>query len=163
MIVWTDNIATALSALDPAQADAYNAAATDYRAELEALNDELHALVDTLRAEQRKLVTDHDSLGYLAAEYGFTVVGTVIPSLSTMASTSAQELAALQEQITAESVKAIFVGSTVSPVLANQLATDLGIQVVPIYSDSLSDATGPASTYVDFMRHNFQTIVAALQ
>ncbi len=163
VLVWTDNVATALSALDPAQADAYNAAAADYRTELEALNIELHALVETLPADQRKLVTDHDSLGYLEEEYGFTVVGTVIPSLSTLASTSAQELAALQEQITIEGITAIFVGSTVSPALANQLATDLDIRVVPIYSDSLSDVTGPASNYVDFMRHNLQTIVAALQ
>jgi zinc/manganese transport system substrate-binding protein len=80
VIVWTENIAHALSALDPAQADAYATAAADYRKQLEALNNELHALVDTLPAEQRKLVTDHDSLGYLAHEYGFTVVGTVIPS-----------------------------------------------------------------------------------
>ena len=84
VIVWTENVAFALSALDPAHADAYTAAASAYRAELEALNSELHALAESLPAEQRKMVTDHDSLGYLAHEYGFTVVGTVIPSLSTV-------------------------------------------------------------------------------
>jgi ABC-type Zn uptake system ZnuABC Zn-binding protein ZnuA len=163
VIVWTENIATALSALDPAQANEYAKAAADYRTELEALNDELHVLVETLSAEQRKLVTDHDSLEYLAHEYGFTIVGTVVPSLNTLAATSAQELAALQTQINAEGVKAIFVGSTVNPALVEQLANDLGIQVVPVYTDSLSDADGPASTYVEFMRHNLETIVAALR
>jgi manganese/iron transport system substrate-binding protein len=163
VIVWTENIALALSALDPAHADAYTAAATDYHAELEALNSELHSLVDTLPVEQRKVVTDHDSLGYLAHEYGFTVVGTVIPSLSTVASASAQELAALEEQIANEGVKAIFVGTTVNPQVAEQLAADRGIKVVPIYTDSLSDANGPAPTYVEFMRFNLQTIVDALR
>jgi ABC-type Zn uptake system ZnuABC Zn-binding protein ZnuA len=72
-------------------------------------------------------------------------------------------LAALQEQITTEGVKAIFVGTTTNPQLAEQLASDLGIQVVSIYTDSLSDADGPAATYVDFMRYNMQTIVDALR
>jgi ABC-type Zn uptake system ZnuABC Zn-binding protein ZnuA len=161
VIVWTENIALALSALDPAHDDAYALAAAAYRTELEALNSELHALAGSLPIEQRKLVTDHDSLGYLAHEYGFTMVGMVIPSLSTVASASAQELATLEEQITQEGVKAIFVGTTVNPRLAEQLAVDLGIQIVPMYTDSLSDASGPAPSYVEFMRHNMQTIVGA--
>jgi ABC-type Zn uptake system ZnuABC Zn-binding protein ZnuA len=163
VMVWTQNVATALSALDPANAVAYAAAAKEYQAQLEALNSELHALADELPAEQRKLVTDHDSLGYLAHEYGFTVIGTVIPSLSTVASPSAQELAALEEQVKQEGVKAIIVGTTVNPQLSDQIASDLGIQVAPIFTDSLSDANGPAATYVDFMRYNLQTIVDALR
>jgi ABC-type Zn uptake system ZnuABC Zn-binding protein ZnuA len=163
VIVWTENIATALSALDPAQADAYAVAAAGYRSQLEALNSDLHALAESLPADKRKLVTDHDSLGYIAHEYGFTIVGTVIPSLSTFASASAQDLVALEKQIKAEGVKAIFVGTTTSPHLADQLAADLGIRVLPIYSDSLSDANGPASTYLAFMRYNMQTIVDALR
>jgi hypothetical protein len=91
------------------------------------------------------------------------VVGTVIPSLSTVASASAQELAALEEQIANEGVKAIFAGTMVNPQVAEQLAADRGIKVVPIYTDSLSDANGPAPTYVEFMRFNLQTIVDALR
>lgn len=163
VIVWTQNIAHSLSALDPANAEAYTTAASDYTATLEALNTELHALVDEIPADQRKLVTDHDSLGYLADEYGFTVIGTVIPSLSTSASASAQELAALTDQIKDEGVRAIFVGTTVNPQLAQQLAQDLGIQVVSIYTDSLSNADGPTPTYIDFMRYNLQAIVNALR
>lgn len=163
VIVWTKNIADALSALDPTNAEAYATAASDYTATLEELNTELHTLVDEIPADQRKLVTDHDSLGYLASEYGFTIVGTVIPSLSTAASASAQELASLTDQISSEGVRAIFVGTTVNPQLAQQLAQDLGIKIVPIYTDSLSDANGPTPTYVDFMRYNLQTIVDALR
>jgi ABC-type Zn uptake system ZnuABC Zn-binding protein ZnuA len=55
------------------------------------------------------------------------------------------------------------VGTTVNPDLAEQLAADLGIRVVPIYTDSLSDDDGPAPTYADFMRFNMQAIVAALR
>lgn len=159
---WTHNIHHVLSDLDPTNAEAYTAAANAYAEELEALHAELLTLVDTIPAEQRKLVTDHDSLGYLAAEYEFEVVGAVIPSVSTLAEPSAQELAALQDQIRAESVTAIFVGTTINPQQETQLAEDLGIQVVPIYTGSLSEADGPAANYIDFMRYNVGKIVAAL-
>jgi ABC-type Zn uptake system ZnuABC Zn-binding protein ZnuA len=109
------------------------------------------------------LVTDHDALGYFADAYDFTIVGAVIPSLSTMAAPSASELAALQDQIEAEGVRAIFVSASVNPELAEQLAADTGATVAMIYTGSLSDAAGPASTYLDFMRYNMRTIMEALK
>jgi ABC-type Zn uptake system ZnuABC Zn-binding protein ZnuA len=159
---WTHNIHHVLSDLDPANAEAYESAASAYAEELEALHAELVTLVDALPTEKRKLVTDHDSLGYLAAEYGFEVVGSVIPSFSTLAEPSAQDLAELQEQIRAEGVTAIFVGTTINPRQETQMAEDLGIQVVSIYTGSLSEADGPAATYIDFMRYNVGKIVGAL-
>jgi manganese/iron transport system substrate-binding protein len=161
--IWAHNIAHVLSELDPANADAYEAAADAYTEELEDLHAELEALVMQIPAEQRKLVTDHDALGYLAAEYGFEIVGSVIPSFSTLAEPSAQQLAALQDQIREQGVQAIFVGTTVNPNLEAQLAQDLGIQIVAIYTGSLSDADGPAATYLDFMRYNVGVIVDALK
>gem|GEM_PF-5477591 len=47
--------------------------------------------------------------------------------------------------------------------LANQIATESGIQVVPIYTDSLSSGDGPAAGYVEFMQHNVGEIVKALK
>ena len=163
VMTWTDTIAASLSALDPANAAAYVAAAAAYRDQLTALDAELRDAVATVPEDRRKLVTDHDEFGYFAAEYGFTVVGTVIPSLSTQAAPSAQDIVHLEEQITSEGVPAIFVGTTVNPALADQIAADTGVKVVPIYSGSLSDANGPAATYVDFMRANVHVIVGALR
>jgi len=72
-------------------------------------------------------------------------------------------LADLQEQVEAEKVEAIFVGSTVNPELAEQVAADTGADVVPVYTGSLSEEDGPAASYIDFMRHNVTAIVNALQ
>ena len=163
VMAWTANIADALAALDPANAEAYAAAAENYRSELAELDAEIRAMVATLPAERRKLVTDHDSFGYYAAEYGFEVIGAVIPAFSTLAAPSAQDLARLQDQIRAEGVPAIFVGTTVNPSLAERLAQDLGIRVVMIYHGALSDAAGTASTYIAMMRYNTQAIVDALR
>lgn len=159
---WVENVAATLSALDPADAETFAANAAAYTTELAALHQEIATALAALPAAQRKLVTDHDNLGYLANAYGLTIVGTVIPSLSTMAAPSAQELAALQQQIAREGVKAILVGTTVNPSVAQQIANDTGAVVTTIYTDSLSDENGPAATYIDMMRYNLAQIVTAL-
>lgn len=160
---WVKNIAAVLTALDPAHAEMFAANAAAYTAELAALHQEIKTALAAIPTAQRKLISDHDNLGYLANAYGLTVVGTIIPSLSTMAAPSAQELAALQKQIAQEGVKAILVGTTVNPSVAQQIASDVGAVVTPIYTDSLSDANGPAATYIDMMRYNLTQLVAALR
>jgi len=160
--IWAEDIAGALSALDPANKDVYGANADAYRAQLAALADEIAALMEDIPADARKLVTDHDDLGYFARAHGFTVVGTIIPSISAMASVSAQAMAALQDQIAAEGVQAIFVGNTVNRDLADQIAADTGVQIVPLFTDALSAEDGPAPTYVDMMRYNANAIAEAL-
>jgi len=161
--VWAENVRSTLSQLDPANAAAYQAAAAAYQQQLATLDGELREKIAEIPIANRKLVTDHDTFGYFARDYDFVIIGALVPSLSTTAEPSAQALAALQDQIVDEDVKAIFVGTTVNPRLAEQLGQDLGIQVVSLYSDSLSAADGPAATYLDFMRYNVNTIVAALQ
>ena len=161
VMVWSENIARSLRELDPANAASYTAAAATYVTELRALDDEMRTQLSTVPVAERKLVTDHDNLGYLGDAYGFSIIGAVIPSLSTMAAPSAQEMAALQDQIKAEGVKVILVGNTVNPSAARQLAQDTGAQVVAIYTDSLSGASGPAATYIAMMRYNAAAIAAA--
>jgi ABC-type Zn uptake system ZnuABC Zn-binding protein ZnuA len=145
--LWVETIEHALSELDPANAASYaSAVATAYGAELGQLDQEVRATLAAIPADRRKLVTDHDTFRYFARAYGFEVVGSVIPSFSSLASISAQEMAALQQQIAEQGVQAIFVGTTVNPRLAEQVAQDTGVQVVVLYSDSLSAADGDAAT-----------------
>lgn len=162
VILWTETIRDTLSTLDPARALEYAAAAEEYTATLTDLDQELRARVETLPQARRKLVSDHAEFGYFARAYGFELIGAVVPALSTMAAPSAQELAGLQDQIRATGVPAIFVSSTVNPQMAAQLAHDLGIQVVTLYTASLSAPEGGASTYVDLMRAMMESIVTAL-
>lgn len=160
--VWTQNIHRALSALDPAHEDDYAQAAAAYSSQLDQLAQDLVEMVATLEPTQRKLVSDHRVFSYLARDYGFETIGAVVNSFSTLAQPSAQELAALQDQVAAVQVKAIFVSTAVNTNLSEQLAGDLGIAIVPVYTGSLSPKDGPAATYLDFMRYNVGTIVAAL-
>ncbi|MEM7033917.1 MAG: zinc ABC transporter substrate-binding protein [Chloroflexota bacterium] len=153
----------ALSELDPANAETYEANAEAYEAQLEELDTWVMAQIETIPAENREMVTDHDAFGYYADRYGLEVVGAVLPSYSTNAEPSAQELAELLEAIGVFDVKAIFVGTTVNPVLAERISEDTGIQLVPLYTGSLGEADSGADNYLDYIRYNTTAIVEALQ
>lgn len=161
--VMVHNIAEALSGLDPANAATYEVNAEAYEAELAELDGWVKAQIETIPAENRKMVTDHDAFGYYADRYGLEVIGAVIPAYSTNASPSAQELAALQDEIGQYGVKAVFVSTTVNPELAQQVAADTGIQLVPLYTGSLGEPGSGADTYLDYIRYNTSAIVEALR
>jgi ABC-type Zn uptake system ZnuABC Zn-binding protein ZnuA len=95
-------------------------------------------------------------------EYGLEQIGAVVPAYSTLAETSAQELAELQTEIAEFDVPAIFVGTTVNPDLAEQVAADTGVQLLPIYTGSLSEPDGPVPSYIDLMRYNTEQFVTGL-
>jgi ABC-type Zn uptake system ZnuABC Zn-binding protein ZnuA len=163
VIIWTNKIADSLSSIDPAHKDAYQQNADAYIAQLQDLDAWIAQQVETIPPANRKIVTDHMLLGYFADKYGFEVVGAVIPSYSSAAEPSAQELAALEDAIRQYGVKAILVGNTVNPSLAEPVAADTGISLVSFYTGSLSPADGPAATYLDYMHYNVNAIVTAIQ
>lgn len=160
---WAGEIAAVLSELDAASASAYAGRAADLAAELNALDAWVRERVAGLPADRRVMITDHDVFGYFADRYGFTVLDTVIPGVSTVAEPSARHLAELREEIAEHGAPAIFVGDTVDARVARSVAVDVGIKVVPVYTGSLSEASGPAATYADFIRTNVERIVSALE
>jgi len=162
VISWTQVIEESLSALDPGGASAYAQGAQAYRRELLALDSEVEARLSAIPEGQRQLVTDHDELAYFARRYGFEIVGAVIPAPSAAAEPSARELAALETAIQSKGVRAVFVSSVVSPALARQVADDTGIRLVTLYAHSLSDASGPAPSYLELMRLDARLIAEAL-
>ncbi|MDX1993682.1 MAG: metal ABC transporter substrate-binding protein [bacterium] len=164
VILWVNNIAAALSAADPANADIYAANAEAYIAELEALAEELDSLVAQVPDDQRVIVTNHEFLAYFAHRYGFEVVGTVIPGVTTSAEVAPQDILALIETVEAEGVRVIFAETSATTDLAETIASEIGYEVaiVTLYSGALSRSDGPAATYLDYMRHNTTAIVNAL-
>lgn len=163
VIVWAQNIADALAAADPANADAYRENAAIYADELQALDAEIGALVETLPVEQRRLLTNHENLQYFAARYGFEVVATVLPGGASDAEIDPQALADVIARVQAQDVPVIFVEVTANTALAETLARDAGIRLVDdLYIEALSGPDGPAPDYLDLMRYNAGRIVGAL-
>ncbi len=141
----------------------WSARAEAYMARLAEVDREITELLAPIPPERRKLVTNHDSLGYFAARYGFEVVGTVIPGGATLAAPSSAELAALVELIEREGVRAIFVETTESPDLAEALAAEAGgVAVVELYSGSLGEPGSGADTLPGMLATNARRIAEAL-
>ena len=146
--------------LDPA---AVEACLASYRAELEAVDAEIAAKVEQLPADSRKLVTNHDAFGYYAARYGFEVIGTVIPSISSMAEANPAGLEELAEIIEHEGIKAIFSEIQHSGDDINALAARIGdVDVVTLYTGTLGPPGSGAETYIGYLRANTDLIVDSL-
>lgn len=168
--VWFDP--TRVAATLPAIGDALVAAGADrsavdecidaYTDELTVLDDDLAAAVDALPAERRVLVTNHHSLGYLADRYGFEVIGTVIPSSSSLASTNPADLQALADAIAAAGVPAIFAETQHSSTDTEALADRVGVEVVTLQTDTLGEVGSDTATYLDWLRVTVSQIVGAL-
>lgn len=160
----TTNIRDALIRVDPASEATYKANADTYLAGLRDLDRYIKDQIATIPPENRKMVTNHDAFGYYIEAYGLTFVGSIIPSMSTGAQPSAQDVAELIGKLKAQKVKAIFLESSVNPSLARQIGGDAGVKVVDtLYGDALGEAGTPGATYEGMMRYNTDTLVAALK
>lgn len=162
--VMLDNIAAALAQADPTYAGAYRQNAAAARATLDDTDRQVRTLMDSIPAANRKVVTNHDAVGYFIDYYGLTFVGAVIPGVTTQSEPSAKDLAALVELIGKEHVKAIFAESSVDPKVARQLARDTGVTIVDdLYADSLGEAGSGAETVHGMLLSNARKIAEALR
>lgn len=163
VITYVENIRDGLSEADPDGADSYKANADAYIAQLQELDTFIKDQVNSVPAERRLLVTNHEAMGYFAERYGFEIVDTILPSFSSEASASAQEIAAAVDAVKNSGAPAIFLGEVENADLANQIAAETGVNVVDtLYLESLTDGE-PAATYIDMMKHNVTQIVNALK
>lgn len=140
------------------------AAAASYRAELEALDEDIEAMLSTIPEPDRKLVTNHFAYGYYADRYGLELLGTVIPAATTEAETSAADFAELVEIIEQAAVPAIFASTTESTDLAEAIAGEVGreVQVLSLYTGSLGEEGSGAETYIGMMTTSTERIVEGL-
>jgi ABC-type Zn uptake system ZnuABC Zn-binding protein ZnuA len=163
-IKYVENIRDGLSQADPDGAAIYTANANAYIAQLRGLDAWISDQVNQIPAERRLLVTNHESFGYFADRYGFRVVGAIIPNVSTGASPSAKDLAALVEKIKGTGAPAIFLETGTNPQVADQVAREAGVKLeIGLYSHSVTGPGGPAPTYIDMIKYNTNAIVNALQ
>jgi zinc/manganese transport system substrate-binding protein len=159
-----DNIAAALDRADSANKAAYDANAAAYKTKLDAAAAQVRTILGEVPPAHRKLVTNHEALGYFAQAFGVKIVGAVIPSVSTQAEPSAGDVAKLLETIKREKVKAIFAESNVNPKLATALAKEAGVKIVDdLYGDSLGQPGSGADTVDGMWLANARKIADALK
>jgi zinc/manganese transport system substrate-binding protein len=170
--IWFDP--TRVAATLPAIADALAAAGldraaldacvSDFTAQLATLDTDVAAIVASIPVEQRLLVTNHDSLSYFADRYGFEILGTVIPSPSSLSATNPAELEALAGVIEQTDVPAIFAETQHSSTDTQALADRVGdVEVVTLQTDTLGEPGSDTATYDTWLTTTAQTIVDALR
>lgn len=161
-MAYVSNIAEGLCAIDAAGCDVYKRNALQYRAALKALDTDIRAQWAAIPATQRKVITSHDAFGYYAQAYGVQFLAP--QGMSTDNEASAKGVAQLIRQIRKEKIKALFLESISDPRLIQQIGRETGTEPSgELYADSLSDANGPAATYIAMMRFNTRSLTEAMR
>lgn len=159
--IYVENIVAAFSDLDPAGADVYAANGAEYSTELQRIHDDLVADLATVPAPQRALVTCEGAFSYLARDAGLTEA--YIWPVNAEQQATPQQIRQTIEFVQDNDVPAVFCESTVSDRPMQQVveATD-AVFGGTLYVDSLSEPDGPVPTYLELLRHDAETIAAAL-
>ena len=165
---WFDPLRVAMAAelmmnqlieLDPSNSEAYKTAGEAYISELNELDSTVSALIETVPSKNRKLITTHESLGYLEARYGVEVLTTIIPSLSSADEISPAELVDVLDVIEDNDIKVIFVESEAPSVYAETISAEANIKTVTgLWVETLREN----QSYGDWLIENVELIVENL-
>ncbi|MBI4187255.1 MAG: zinc ABC transporter substrate-binding protein [Chloroflexi bacterium] len=158
-----NEVARRLAEADATGAETYSRNAASYQQELDRLHTRIMEGTSQIPLERRKLVTSHETMNYFAQRYGFEAVGAVFPGISTEREPSPAELAELVRQVRELGVPAIFTETIVSDRLARAIASETGVEIVRLYSDSLGPPGSGADTFIAMMDTNVEAIVQALK
>jgi manganese/iron transport system substrate-binding protein len=164
--MYVNNIVRAVSQLDPAGKEQYQARAKLYLQQLRVLDSWIREQVSAVPLEKRILVTSHDAFNYFAEEFGFKNKAPV--GWSTGAELGAgmtpERRKEVVNSIKGQGVKAVFIETSVNPKLVREIARDAGVRIGGrLYSDSMGEAGTAGESYIGMMRENVLTIVGALK
>jgi zinc/manganese transport system substrate-binding protein len=158
---YVTNIADALVAANPSNADYFRSNAQAYLAKLDALDREVRQAIQQIPESRRKVISTHDAFGYFASAYGIEFIAPL--GVSTESEASARDIARIIAQIRSEKTPAVFLERISDPRLMRRLSAETGAKVGgTLYSDSLTDEKGDAPTYIDMVRHNIKALTSAL-
>lgn len=161
MLHYIPAIRDALIAADKTNEAYYTSQADKYRLTLRTLDAWARATLGFIPIEQRKIITNHDALGYFGAEYGVTIFAA--QGLQPDAEPSAGQMANLVKQIKAGDVKTVFIENMSSPRLMQRLEKQTGATFGgELYTDATGDKA-PVDSYEGMMRWNVTAISDALK
>ncbi|MBF2014177.1 MAG: zinc ABC transporter substrate-binding protein [Rivularia sp. T60_A2020_040] len=163
-IQMVEAIRSNLEKVSPDNAQLYATNAEKVTGEIKQIDSWIQKNIATIPANQRKLVTTHDALGYYTQAYNIEYEG-AIQGLSTEAQPTAARIAELVKQIKQENVPTIFAESTHSPKLIERVAQEANVKVSPekLYADGLGEPGTDADSYQKMLTANTKAIVEGLE
>jgi len=145
---------------DPSNSANYESAGSAYTDELKGLIGQVSDLISTVPSQNRKLITTHESLGYLEAKFGLEVLSTIIPSLDSANEISPAELVDVIDVIEDNNVKVIFIEAEAPSVYAETIVAETGIKAVEgLWVETLK----AGQSYSDFLIAAVELIVENLR
>lgn len=155
---YVENIRLALVKLDPANEAGYTANANAYKAKIQALDAPVRAQLERIPADQRWLVSSEGAFSYLCRDYGMKEA--YLWPINADAQGTPQQVQRVIEIVRQNKIPVLFTESTVSDKAARQVAREAGARFGGVlYVDSLTEANGPAPTYLKLLERNAETIV----
>ncbi len=150
--------------VDGVDEKAVRANAARYDGQLADLTAWMEKSFAAVPEDRRALVTNHHVFGYLADRFGFRVIGAVVPSGTTLASPSSSDLRSLTQAMEKAHVRTVFADSSQPTRLAEVLRQEMGgdVDVVSLYSESLTEKGKGAGTYLQMMRANTSAMADGL-
>ena len=146
--------------IDPSNAASYESAGSAYTDELKGLIGQVSDLISTVPSQNRKLITTHESLGYLEAKFGLQVLSTIIPSLDSANEISPSQLVNVIDVIEDNSVKVIFIEEEAPSVYAETIVAETGIKAVEgLWVETLKEG----QSYPEFLLDAVKLIVENLR
>ena len=146
--------------LDPSNTASYESAGSAYTDELKGLVGQVSDLISTVPSQNRKLITTHESLGYLEAKFGLQVLSTIIPSLDSANEISPSQLVDVIDVIEDNSVKVIFIEAEAPSVYAETIVAETGIKAVEgLWVETLKEG----QSYPEFLLDAVELIVENLR
>jgi ABC-type Zn uptake system ZnuABC Zn-binding protein ZnuA len=153
-------IESKLVEFDPSNASDYEAAGKAYVTELKGLVSQVSELISTIPSQNRKLITTHESLGYLEAKFGLEVLSTIIPSVDSANEISPSQLVGVIDVIEDNNVKVIFIEAEAPSVYAETIVAETGIKAVEgLWVETLKEG----QSYPEFLFEAVELIVENLK
>lgn len=161
-IQYASNVMHALIIADPQDENYLYQRGTKYILQLHKLDLWAKRQFSVVPPEKRRVLTNHDALGYFGREYGVIFLAPI--GLSTASEASARDVARLIKQVKQEKISACFIENQTDSGLIKQIAAATGTKArKELYPEGLSKAHGPAETYVRAFQHNVEVLLTSMR
>lgn len=158
-VIYVENIRKALVKLDPANAKTYDANAAAYTEKLKAIDAPIRAKLAEIPAGRRWLVSSEGAFSYLIRNYDMKEL--FLWPVNADEEGTPKQVRRVIDGVRKNRIPVVFSESTISDRPMRSVAKETGARFGGVlYVDSLTDASGPAPTYLALLEYNAKTIVA---
>lgn len=160
-LIYIDNIRDAFVQHDPDNADTYRVNADAYKAQIIEAIEPLRDAILAVPEQQRWLATCEGAFSYLIRDFGMKEL--YLWPMNADQQGTPQQVRKVIDTVRKNEIPAVFCESTVSQAPAKQVARETNVKYGGVlYVDSLTEADGPVTSYLDLLRVTSETIVKGL-